>query len=938
MPHFYFRKTARASGAWHTKKLSSFRRGKQRPWFWLALTFFLAVAIVSVGALAWLTRGLPSPEGIVQRTVAQSTKIYDRTGKVLLYDLHGEERRTAIPFSDMPQHLKWAVLTSEDRSFYEHGGFKLTSLIRAIVIDVLRGGRVQGGSTITQQFIKNAIFSNEKLFTRKIKELVLAYRIEKQFTKDEILKLYLNEIPFGGNAYGVEAAAQSYFGKPAKEISLAQSAMLAAIIKAPSYYSPWGTHRDELNDRQHYILDTMVELGYINQGQADAAKAEKLALIARREQITAPHFVFYVKEQLAAKYGERMVEQGGLTIVTSLDAKLQKYAEEAVAGQAKANEKYNAGNASLVAIDVATGQVVAMVGSKDFFDDSIKGQVNVAVKPRQPGSSFKPVVYGAALALGFTPNTKLFDVVTTFKTYSKDYTPHNYDNKERGPVTLRQALAGSLNIPAVEILYLTGISHVLDQAQKLGYTTLNDRSRFGLSLVLGGAEVKLIEHTNTFAAFAREGVAKPFATILKVTAPDGTVLEEHKDTAGSQVLPAQNVRELTSILSDNEARAYIFGAKNKLTLPDRPVAAKTGTTNDYHDAWTMGYTPDLATGVWVGNSDNKEMKRGADGSVVAAPIWQAFMTKATQNTPVHAFTPPEPRLTGKSVLDGGLGGEQVVIDIASGKRANDLTPTSYRLTREYGQYHTILHYITPGDPLGATPSDPSQDPQYASWETSVQTWAEAHGYVNAQTPTEYDDVHTLANRPSVSITSPSENGTVTNNPIGFSVNAQASRGVKRVEYWLDNQLIGTASSYPFSLNFTVTTDWPNGYHTIRAVAYDDVDNAGEANLTFNLLTTAVPSIGNVKFKNLKNNQTISLGSAPITLYLTATLNELRQIDVYAQPESGLSQWLGVALPVQASNTFTWTPGAPGTYTISATLTNTNGSVSQGPKVTVQIEP
>ena len=924
---------------WNQRPLSRKPRSKLGlGWWWkLGLTLVLLGGLFGLGLLAWASRDLPTPEGIAKRIVPQSTKIYDRSGQTVLYDLHGEERRTAITLKDLPPHMIQATLTAEDRNFYEHKGFKLTSMVRAIVVDFIRGGRLQGGSTITQQFIKNAIVGGEKTYIRKLKELILAYQIERKFSKDEILKLYFNEIPYGSNAYGIEAAAQTFFGKSAKDLSLAEAALLAAQVKAPSFYSPWGSHLEELKGRQEYVLNGMAEQGYITAEQAAAAKKAELKFVPRRENIIAPHFVFYIKEQLASKYGERVVEQGGLKVITSLDIKLQQAAEAAVEQSAKKNLSYQAQNASLVAIDVPTGQILAMVGSRDYFDNEHAGQVNVALRPRQPGSSFKPIVYTEAFNQGFTPDSLLFDVVTTFKTDTKDYTPHNYDNKERGLVSLRQALAGSLNIPAVKLIYLVTINKVLDLATKLGYTTLDDRSRFGLSLVLGGGEVTLLEHTNAYTSLAREGMFKPTTGLLKVESSNGETLEEYKDVPGDQVIQPQPVRQLTSVLSDNNARSYIFGAQNSLTLPDRPVAAKTGTTNDYHDAWTLGYTPKLAAGVWVGNSNNDAMKRGADGSVVAAPIWKAFMAQATAGTPVDGFTQPEAGTPNKPMLNGQLGGEVITIDVSSGQRATEFTPPNLKLEKTFKQYHTILNYLTPGNILGPVPANPSADPQYNLWEEAVRTWAAAQGLSDELPPSNFDSLHTEANRPRLSITQPSANTTVTTNPLSIKIEASAARGVKRVQYWLDNKLVGESTSYPFGFNLAITTDWPNGYHTLKAQAYDDVDNMGEAVAPINLMVTPFPSLQLTSFLTPTSGQIINLLDPPKAIEVEVKNPEqLKQVDLYVSPLGGSSRWLGVISQPSDQITFKWPNLSAGKYTLSLTTQDSAGVSRPGASVEIEI--
>jgi len=719
--------TQEALRSW--KKPQSKKSFWQKIWFnrkrlLALLTIFVAIlALFSFVAIIWLSHDLPNPNQLINREIAQSTKIYDRTGEHVLYEIHGDQKRTLVSLSQIPMYVRQATISIEDKDFYKHGGFSVWAMVRTAITNVLYN-RSAGGSTLTQQFIKNAVLTNDKTFTRKVKELILAQQIEKKFSKDDILQMYLNEIPYGSNAYGVEAASQKYFGKDVKDISLAQAALLASLPQSPSRYSPYGPNKDILLGRKDYVLDLMAEQGYITEVQRDEAKKEVLTFQTPEVSITAPHFIMYIKSLLADKYGEQTLEQGGLKIISTIDFDKQKIADEVVTDKTKDyQKKYDANNAALVAIDPKNGQVLAMVGSRNYFDDSIQGQVNVATSLRQPGSSIKPIVYASLFEKGYTPNTILYDVVTNFSTdSSQPYIPHNYNLKEYGPVSIRKALAGSLNIPAVKALYLTGVNSVVDLAHAMGYSSL-DAKDLGLSLVLGGGEVRLLDHTNAFSAFARDGQVSPVVTILKVEDKDGKTLEEWQPSSKT-VITAQTARLINSVLSDNSARSFIFGEKNSLTLGDRPVAAKTGTTNDYHDAWAIGYTPSLVAGVWVGNTDNKAMKSGSDGSVLAAPVWKAFMTGVLSGTPVETFKEPDMTLTGKAVIDGQL---PIVgttpVDSRTGKAASANTPAEFIQNTNIYDNHSILYYVDKNDPLGPVPTNPANDSQFVGWEAAIAAWA-----------------------------------------------------------------------------------------------------------------------------------------------------------------------------------------------------------------------
>lgn len=915
-----------------------------KPLIKLALILIVLGAISLVGAFFWFSRELPKSTDLLTKQILPSTKIYDRTGEILLNDISSDFKRVKIKLSDVPEYVKWATIVSEDKEFYSHHGLNFKGIIRALLVNILRGGKtVQGGSSISQQFIKNALLTPERTYTRKLKEAILTWQLERKFSKDEILEMYFNEIPYGGTAYGIQAASQKYFNKPVQELTLAEAASLAALPQAPTYYSPHGSNKDKLLARKNWILETLVQEGYITKEQAEVAQQQELEFFKFSSAIIAPHFVFYVRELVAERYGEKTLEQGGLKIITSLDMDQQKIAEEVIKkGVEKNIEKYKARNAALVALKTRTGEITAMVGSANYFDEENDGAVNVALRPRQPGSSFKPVVYAAAFEKGYSPKTILFDLLTTFKTVMGDYEPHNYGDKHHGPVSIRQALAGSLNVPAVKTIYLVGIENVLDLAEKMGYTTFEDRSRFGLSLVLGGGEVKLLEHINGFATLASEGEYKNTLAILRIEDSQGKILEENKPekNKAKRVMDEQVARQLTDILSDNEARAFVFGSKNYLTLPDRPVAAKTGTTNDYKDAWTLGYTPSLAAGVWAGNTRGEVMKGAADGSAVAAPIWQEFMSRVLEGTEIENFEKPaEKPLPQKPMLNGEIAGEvKVKIDKITGKLATELTPESQVAEKVYREVHNILHYVNKNNPLGPVPAEPWLDENYTNWELAVEKWAKENGYeTKAKLPTEYDDVHTEENQPTISIDSPSSGATFTSPELNAAVSVSAPRGIARVEYYLDEQKLSTVNSSPFNLNNFKLIGFSNGEHKLKAIAFDDIDNSrsAEINITLNLPEEFTQPVTIIK---PENNDKLYEENFPYPVEVRiANYEYYNKIDFYLKNiESGSSKWLGYKNIDQANIVFTWTDQPiTGKYLFYAIVTDRHGGNVRSGEVEIE---
>ncbi len=811
----------------------------------------LGIILLIAFLFAWFARDLPSPNKINSRNVAQSTKILDRNSE-LLYELHGDKRRTLIGFDEMPKNIKNATVAIEDKNFYNRwfGAFDFGGIARSFLYDLVHKEKMQGGSTITQQFVKNALLSPEKTYTRKIKEAILSTEISLMFKKDDILKMYLNEIPYGSNAYGIEAASETYFGKKAKDLDLAECATLAALPQAPTYYSPFGTHTDELEIRKNKVLDKMAEQGYISKDQAQAAKKEKLAFVPYNEQIKDPHFVMYVREQLVNKFGETMAQEGGLTVTTTLDSKKQKIAEEVVKEYGDSNAyEFNASNGSLVSIDPKTGQILAMVGSRDYFNKDIDGNVNVATRDRQPGSSFKPYVYATGFKEGYTPNTTLFDVNTNF---GGGYEPKDYDLGQRGAVSVRQALDNSLNIPAVKMLYLVGLNNALKTAHDMGITTLNQPDRYGLSLVLGGGEVKLLDHVGAMSTFATEGIKHDTTPFLKIANNKGKVLEEYKPKE-SRALDTNVARAMNDVLSDNSARSLIFGTNTPLAL-SRPAAAKTGTTEEFRDAWTVGYTPNLAAGVWVGNNDNTPMSQGADGIYAAAPMWHAYMERALEDLPVENFN-KDYTLGGssstKSIINGKLltGGEKVKICTVSGKLATANCPPNVVQEKEFKSYHCELYYIDKTNPLGPNPQNPAADPQFNNWEGPVRA-----KYGGDTAPTENCNIHTPGNRPSISITSPSSGDTV-NSSFTVTTSINAPLGVSKVEVLLDDSsIIGT--SYSSTISCTTSA---SGNHSITA----RITDRGDFVATSNSVSISINSIApqNVQAQKIGGHITVSWGAS-----------------------------------------------------------------------------
>jgi 1A family penicillin-binding protein len=641
----------------HRKKLLS-------GFFILTLGLVLCIFIGAFIVFAWYARDLPNP-GKVQRREGFSTIIYDRNGKVL-YDIFEDKNRIPITIDQVPDFLKQATVAVEDKSFYEHQGYSTKGILRAF-FSILLKGDLQGGSTLTQQLVKNVLLTSERTLPRKIKEFILAVQIERKYTKDEILQMYLNEAPYGGTAWGVQTGAKQYFGKDVKDLNLVESAFLAGLPQAPSRYSPFTSDEKDYVGRTEHVLKRMREDGYITKDQEKEAKNAISTLTFSDTPVSfeAPHFVMYVKKQLISQFGEDLVEKGGLRVYTTLDLELQKKTEAILSEELNKLKNLDVGNGAVVVLDPNTGQIIAHVGSKSFASDEndYGGEFDVATQGlRQPGSALKPIVYATAFSKNMTPATMLMDVLTEFTPggEEKPYKPENYDGKYRGPMQLRFALGNSINTIAVKTLAMVGLRDFLQQAYKMGLTTLEPTNenlrRFGLAIALGGGEVKLMDLTQAYGVFAAGGVKQNITPFLKIEDKSGKKIYEYKDRKGEQVLSKDVAFLISHILSDNNARLDVFGPNSWLNIPGKTVAVKTGTTNDKRDNWTFGYTKDAVVGVWVGNNDNSPMNQKlASGVTGAAPIWNRVI-KAVLETRGDGFIDKPDTVIALNVdaLGGGL--------------------------------------------------------------------------------------------------------------------------------------------------------------------------------------------------------------------------------------------------------------------------------------------
>jgi len=893
------------------------------------------IVMVFFGLVFYGTVFLPSVSNADQLAFAESTIIYDRgaldpeedPNEHILYVIHGDENREHVPLSEIPQHMIDATVSIEDDSFYSHFGFDLGGIIKAVLNHFFNIGTSRGGSTITQQLVKNTFLSREKTITRKFNELLLSIKVEMNYSKDEILELYLNNIPYGHNSHGIEAAAKTFFNKSAKDLTIAEATILASLPVAPTRFSPYGSNKDLLmgyyeydedtgeksykKGRKDLVLQRMLDLKKITfeEFKQAWAEAKEIEFTQYRTDIKAPHFVFYVRERLEEKYGKEFLKNGGLRIYTTLDHDLQQMAEDIIELKSPHYEDtYGAKNVAMTSINPDNGQILAYVGGKNYFDVENDGQVDVLTSRRQPGSSFKPFVYATAFQEGYFPATVLFDVETDF---GGNYQPQNFDGEFSGPVSMRESLNRSLNIPAVKTAYIADPKKVLKVADKLGIIYEGDAEMHGVALGIGVAEIEPLSHIAAFQVFVGDGSYYEPTAILEVHNSDGEILESFDpERSKKEGLDEEVAALVRNILTDETTRPTTdgFDWNILLQLDGQNNGAKTGTSNRKienpefdekkpideednpelitapGDSWTIGFTPHLVTGVWVGNNRGEPMKPGATGLSVAAPIWKRFMNDAhtflieergadpeklyNEPTPLEVrqvnkysgkiasdLTPP--KLVRDEVfasfaiptdLDGSV--KMIEIDKISGRPATQFTPF-YARTRKYAL--TGLQSVKPKMP---------------NWQNPVTEWIETHpkfmtslGSIMDEDPKDIstfsrltsrlnkspDDVHnrfTQQNAPEIEITSPRNNGALARGQVEINVSVSAKYGIKAVEYYFDEQLVADGTRYPWTGVFKIPTSIDFGTkHVLKAVAIDELFHTTEHEIEIKIATdTAGPEI------------------------------------------------------------------------------------------------
>lgn len=819
-----------------------------------------------VALFAYFSRGLPNPNELLYRGQDLSSKIMDRNGK-LIYEVFTTKNRDLVKYEDISPYLVNATLATEDAYFYTHKGFSLMGMLRAVKNMVIGGESLQSGSTLTQQVVKNALLTQDQTAARKIKELILALQIEAKYSKNEIIQMYLNETPYGGQNYGVVTSARAYFNKSPKDLSLAESAYLAGLPQRPSYYSQFGSSPEAGLERKNYVLYLMKEFGwtsedgkrhYLTQEEYDTARNEELKFQTADIPFNAPHFIFYVKQVVADMLGENSLDQG-LQITTTLDLDMQTEAQKIVFDEVEAARRLNVGNAGMVVLDPKTSQILTMVGSKGYTlpsepegctsgitgDNSctFEPALNVTLAKRQPGSTFKPITYAQMLSQGYTASFPFIDVQTKFPGASPDkpYIPVNYDGTFRGPFSLRKSLGNSLNIPAVKALRIAGIDATIDLAESMGITTLTDRQRYGLALTLGGGETRLLEMANAFSVFGNKGIHKDTAAVLEIKDAAGNVLYKWSDLGGKRALSEEVAFIISDILSDDGARSDTFGAGSLLNITGHQVAVKTGTTDDKRDNYAIGYTPSILAAVWVGNNNNDAMNPVlASGITGATPIWHDFMTYVLKGKPNEKFEAPSnvkkmnvDSLTGMLPYDDRSTRPEWFI--------NGTEPTAI------SPWYSKLEICKKDGKLASDAcrdADETEVNTYvkitaerSEWQVYVDEWVrKVHGDdeeffpPTAVSKLEFDDDGDVKddNAVYVDFTAYKDGDTV---PLDFrlGVEPSASNDIKEVKIYLDDERVTTDKSYPYGYNFNFTTA-DEGEHEFKAVAVDGDGREGSATI------------------------------------------------------------------------------------------------------------
>ncbi|MFC1790684.1 transglycosylase domain-containing protein [Patescibacteria group bacterium] len=819
---------------------------KTRLLSFLAISFFLGLVVLLLGGVAlfaWYAKDLPHPEKIIRRE-GFSTKIYDRNEE-LLYDIYADQKRVPVKLEAIPLFLRQATIAIEDKHFYKHQGFDPLGMIRAVYKIVVQR-RLQGGSTLTQQLVKNVLLSQKRVISRKIKEFILAIQIENRYDKDEILQMYLNEAPYGGTAWGVEAASQSYFGQSVSELGLIKCAILAGLPQSPTRYSPFGQDPKSYLGRTKSVLRRMREDGYISREEEKEAldQLDKVQFSTQRQDFKAPHFVMYVKSILEDRYGQRMVEQGGLRVQTTLDLSLQEKAQEIVAEEISRVESLQITNGAALVIDPQTGQILAMVGSKNYFDPDYDGKVNVTLSLRQPGSAIKPVTYLTALQSNYTAATMLMDVKTVFPGSGgqPDYVPNNYDGKFRGPVQMRYALGSSLNVPAVKMVALVGVEPMLAVADKLGLKTLapttKNLRRFGLAVTLGGGEVRLLDLTSAYSAFANGGKKVAPRVILKITDQDGKVLEENRSPSLPQVINEEEAFLISHILADNQARLLTFGENSLLNISSRQVAVKTGTTNDKRDNWTIGWTPQSVVGVWVGNNDNSPMTKVASGVSGSSPIWRRIILEILDDLPRKDFLIPE----------GIVSAE---VDLVSGFRVHDGYPARLEYfikgTEPQGEdpIHSKLKLCNGQEKLATLvdinrghfeekeyfvfrEDDPVSVDGQNRWQQGIDAWTQGQEDSRFKPPTEYCQGNSDME---INLIKPADRVNFETREVSISAKAISLKEVRQIKVFVDGSLLESFSGKAFDKIYSLE----EGSHIIKVEAEDESGFIGSKDVRIGVL-------------------------------------------------------------------------------------------------------